>query len=217
MRDYQLAVVKMFTRAELALVSELRDFTQTVRGGWDTVYGIGSAAWLNHVFPANHVMMLAKNDLGRRLTDAVMAGHEAQPEAFARVGIRLQLLINLSLGLDIQDVRQLAERLTKPAELVIGCRSTGKGACTRITAHSPNVQVRTFDTSRTGNHWSEAASGSDDNIIVIQDISNSGKHDCFAQKLSGGRTSLAISLPAGVCICEMTAEELQSLGLVARG
>jgi len=91
-------------------------------------------------------------------------------------------------------------------ELIIAGRNTGMAAITTIVACSQTVQVRKFDHSRTGNHWSEAASGSEDGLIVVQDISNSGRHNCYAQRLSGERVT--VEMPAGRCIWCICEEEM---------
>ena len=86
------------------------------------------------------------------------------------------------------------------ARITIGGRSTRMGAFTSIVACSQTVKVRVFDRSGSGNHWSEAGEGPDDGIIVVKDVANSGRHNCYAQRLNGERVQMAV--PDGRCICE---------------
>ncbi|MBM2821079.1 MAG: hypothetical protein HW405_839 [Candidatus Berkelbacteria bacterium] len=98
------------------------------------------------------------------------------------------------------------------AQFTIGGRSTGMGASTTIVACSPTVKVRDFDRSGSGSHWSEAAEGPDDGIIVVKDVANSGRHNCYAQRLNGERMQVAV--PDGQCVCDIWRDLGLGFGLV---
>lgn len=60
---------------------------------------------------------------------------------------------------------------------VLDCRSTKMGAYTTMGAEMVNQ-------SKTGNHWTERMEVWVGKEIVIEDISNSGKHDCRKIKVT---------------------------------
>lgn len=88
-------------------------------------------------------------------------------------------------------------------KVIIEGRHTDHGASTTIVAWTNDVEVKIDNVSGSGKHWEETAVGPEDGLIVVQDISNSGKHNCYIQQMSGHRVN--VSLPEGAsCVCELT-------------
>lgn len=99
----------------------------------------------------------------------------------------------------------------------IDCRSTGRGAYTSIIAHEqPSVTVREVDRSRTGNHWREVVVGPPGELYVLQDISNSGKHNCAVFAIGHGEPLLPDLADEYECVCECPEEALALVSALAR-
>ncbi len=84
---------------------------------------------------------------------------------------------------------------------VIECRATGQGARTYAWVVRKPAQVRAFNHSRSGNHWSEEVTVGDGGLVFVQDVSNSGKHRCYCipeRDLAEAERELDGKLPCGL-------------------
>lgn len=92
--------------------------------------------------------------------------------------------------------------------ITVGGRDTKQGAFTSIVASTFDVEVRTTNVSRSGNHWDEIATGPENAAVAVKDISNLGNHNCYVALLDGHRVTGLILPDDCKCYCELTNEGL---------
>lgn len=70
----------------------------------------------------------------------------------------------------------------------IDCRATGRGASTTVVEEA-NARIIKQNESESENHWEELIIFfSEDAYVIVEDISNTGKHRCFKLTATGERT-----------------------------
>jgi hypothetical protein len=83
----------------------------------------------------------------------------------------------------------------------LAAKMTERGANIQIIAHSEGVEIRTKQIpGKRLSLWTEQVAGPDDGLIVVTNVSNSGVHHCYIQRISGIIEAVVPS--RGHCICE---------------
>ncbi len=97
--------------------------------------------------------------------------------------------------------------------MIIDCRSTGMGARTFARPMTDGISIRQFGWSGTGNHWREEITGT--GMMVIIDVSNSGRHYCRLVETADGRerrewlSAQQAAREGGPCPCELQPEDVR--------
>jgi hypothetical protein len=86
--------------------------------------------------------------------------------------------------------------------MIFDCRDTKQGAFTAVIWTDKDIDFTSFDVSKTGRHWKERVEGSIGAEFVLQDITNSGKHQCTRYRFTEDGVEI-VETEGDICPCDL--------------